>query len=172
MAALKSTNADSQESANENEIGEGEPLPVGSAGDGATLLDRTRRDQREAAEILGSLATAIARGELTAPAGFVGRLEGASLALRASVGQLAQAAQLRVPKTVRDIENLITLLRETEAVLERYAPELWQHDPAVLAAALEPAAQPLKALWAQITSATYRAARKQRDPKSTPTDSR
>jgi hypothetical protein len=44
----------------------------------------TKREQREAAAILERLAAVVARGEVTAPAGFVGRLEGAAEALRVS----------------------------------------------------------------------------------------
>ena len=42
----------------------------------------TKREQREAAAILERLAAAVARGEITAGSGFVGRLEGAALALK------------------------------------------------------------------------------------------
>lgn len=42
----------------------------------------TKQEQRESAAILERLAAQIAGGEITAPAGFVGRLEGAVLALR------------------------------------------------------------------------------------------
>lgn len=43
----------------------------------------TKREQLKAAEILDRLAALVARGELTAPTGFVGRLEGAAHVLRA-----------------------------------------------------------------------------------------
>lgn len=42
----------------------------------------TKHEQRETAAILERLAATIARGEITAPAGFVGRLEGAAEALK------------------------------------------------------------------------------------------
>ena len=42
----------------------------------------TKREHREAAEVLERLARAVAEGELTAPSGFVGRLEGAAQALK------------------------------------------------------------------------------------------
>ena len=42
----------------------------------------TKREQREAATILERLAATVARGEVAAPAGFVGRIEGAAAALR------------------------------------------------------------------------------------------
>ena len=42
----------------------------------------TKIDQREAAAILERLAQVVATGEITAPAGFVGRLEGAATALK------------------------------------------------------------------------------------------
>jgi hypothetical protein len=42
----------------------------------------TKREQREAAAILDRLAQVVANGEITAPSGFVGRLEGAAAALK------------------------------------------------------------------------------------------
>ena len=42
----------------------------------------TKREQREAAAILERLAATVAKGEITAPTGFVGRLEGAAAALK------------------------------------------------------------------------------------------
>ena len=42
----------------------------------------TKREQREAAAILERLAATVARGEITAGSGFVGRLEGAATALK------------------------------------------------------------------------------------------
>lgn len=42
----------------------------------------TKREQREAAAILERLAVVIAEGGMTAPSGFIARLEGAALALR------------------------------------------------------------------------------------------
>jgi len=47
----------------------------------------TKREQREAAEILERLAQVIARGEVTASSGIVARLEGAAVALRAMSGR-------------------------------------------------------------------------------------
>ena len=49
---------------------------------GATLTVVTKREQREAAAILDRLARAVADGEISAPTGFVGRLEGAAEALK------------------------------------------------------------------------------------------
>jgi len=43
---------------------------------------RSKREQREAASILERLASAIARGEITAPSGTIGRFEGGAKALR------------------------------------------------------------------------------------------
>lgn len=48
----------------------------------ATLGLVTKREQREAAEILERFAQVVAVGEVTAPSGFVGRLEGAAEALK------------------------------------------------------------------------------------------
>ena len=42
----------------------------------------TKRQQLEAAAILERLAATVARGEITAPTGFVGRLEGAAASLK------------------------------------------------------------------------------------------
>ena len=42
----------------------------------------TKREQREVAAILERLASTVARDGITAPAGFVGRLEGAAEALK------------------------------------------------------------------------------------------
>ena len=42
----------------------------------------TKREQREAAAILDRLARVVANGEITAPSGFVGRLEGAAATLK------------------------------------------------------------------------------------------
>jgi len=43
----------------------------------------TKAEQREAADILERFAQVVAEGEVTAPSGTVGRLEGAALVLRA-----------------------------------------------------------------------------------------
>lgn len=51
-----------------------------------------RQDQREAAKILERLARLVASGEVSAPAGFVGRLEGAA------VGLLLTASRVRRPR--------------------------------------------------------------------------
>ena len=42
----------------------------------------TKREQREAAEILERFAQVVADGEVSAPSGFVGRLDGAAAALK------------------------------------------------------------------------------------------
>ena len=48
----------------------------------ATLTVMMKREQREAAAILERLAGTVAKGEITAPTGFVGRLEGAAASLK------------------------------------------------------------------------------------------
>ena len=54
-----------------------------AASDIAANLDvMTKAEQRAVAAILERLAATVAKGEVTAPAGFVGRVEGAAVALK------------------------------------------------------------------------------------------
>ena len=55
-------------------------------GCGSTLGTVTKSEQREAAAILERLAQVVAAGKVTAPAGLVGRLEGAAEALKVMAG--------------------------------------------------------------------------------------
>ncbi len=80
--------------------------------------------------------------------------------LKTVAEKLAVAARLRPPTNLAQARVLLTLLKDAETLARSFGPEFWHYDPAAMAAALQPAEHPLKELWAQLTNARYRDAKK------------
>jgi very-short-patch-repair endonuclease len=79
--------------------------------------------------------------------------------LRATIERLTQGAKLKPPKTLKEAEDILGLLRDAENILAKYSSEIFRRDPASLARALEPARSGVKRVLASLTSAKYRDAR-------------
>ena len=78
-----------------------------------------------------------------------------------TMAELSARVGLNAPHSIADAVSLMQLLADTEATLARYSAQLFQEDVVALAKALRPgSAGRGSAIWAYLTNASYRSARR------------
>jgi very-short-patch-repair endonuclease len=76
------------------------------------------------------------------------------------LNRVAESSGLRHPKTMAEINDLLTVLRQADRILAAYAPEVFTEADRLLAAMLPGQVGGLKGLWRRATSGPYKAAYK------------
>jgi very-short-patch-repair endonuclease len=76
------------------------------------------------------------------------------------LNRVAESSGLRHPKTMAEINELLTVLKQADHILAAYAPEVFTEADRLLAAMLPGQIGGLKGVWRRVTSGPYKAAYK------------